>query len=115
MITEARAYVYSGDWVADCPRECGNTEFLFKQINPRNKKSSRTVQKSLFQCSYCGISTSIEWPTHMNAIYVTLIARPIPHTRNWYPKGHPTALKHRLPDGQTIEDLLQESKENGVF
>jgi hypothetical protein len=32
-VAVARAYVYAGDWVADCPRPggvCGNVEFLHR-------------------------------------------------------------------------------------
>lgn len=115
IVTRARAYVYAGDWVADCPRECGNVEHLYARSNPRDPNSPRIVQLSGFACSYCGMTASVEWPHNMPDLMEVLMKRPIPHTRNWYPKGHTTALKFRLPDGQSPRDLIDESAEHGVM
>jgi hypothetical protein len=114
-MNEARAYVYHGEWVADCPRSCGNVEFLFNKQNPRRKDSPRTIRKTAFVCSYCSLTAPIEWAQDETAITMTLNVRPIPHTRNWYPKGHPVALRYRLPDGQTIHELVEEAREHGVI
>jgi hypothetical protein len=40
--------------------------------------------------------------------------RPIPHTRNWYPAGHETAVRFGIPDGQTVGQLRDENAEHGV-
>ena len=113
----ARAYIYSGDWVSDCPRACGNAEFLHDLTDPRDARSPRTVRKPGFYCSYCGQSAEIEWPSavEMAALMAVLETRPIPHTRNWYPADHPTAVKFRVPHGQSVEDLILENQEHGVM
>jgi len=112
---KARAYAYSGDWVSDCPREgCGNVEHLFDRKNPRDPSSSRTVQKTMFFCSYCRTVAEIEWPSNMSDIMDVLMKRPVPHNRNWYPQDHPTAIKFRIEHGQTVQDLIDESAEHGV-
>lgn len=112
MMDEARAYIYHGEWVADCPRPCGNTEFLF---NKTSRNGPRIVRKQVFTCSYCKMTAPIEWASNERELDIVLSIRPVPHTRNWYPKGHPVALKYKLPDGQTIHDLVQEAREHGVI
>lgn len=115
MMNEARAYVYHSEWVADCPRDCGNVEFLFEKINPRKKTSPRIIRKNQFACSYCKLVTPIEWPANEESLMMALMVRPVPHTRNWYPKGHPVALRYGLPDGQSIHDLVEEARQHGVI
>jgi hypothetical protein len=114
----ARAYVYAGDWVADCPRDCGNVEHLYARANPRDAAAPRIVQLPSFHCSYCKFgdteTVQIEWPSNMAEIMAVLQLRPIPHTRNWYPAGHDTAVKHRVEHGQTVEQLRAENAEHGV-
>jgi len=108
----ARAYVYHGDWVADCPRDgCGNVEFLFDQVSPGGP---RALRKGQFYCTYCKLIGEIEWPQQMEEIIGILMVRPIPHTRNWYPAEHPTALKFRIENGQSLADLRDENAEHGV-
>ena len=68
-----------------------------------------------FHCSYCGLNAPVEWAENEEEIIMTLSLRPIPHTRNWYPKKHPVALKFGLPDGQSIQELVQEARDHGVF
>ncbi|MFJ8538190.1 hypothetical protein [Streptomyces sp. NPDC093591] len=111
---KARAWVYSGDWVADCPRGCGGVEHLFERANPRIPTSPRVVQKSEFHCSYCQMVAPIDWPLNMNEIMSVLVLRPVPHTRNWFPKNHDTALRFRAPHGQTVDELREENREHGV-
>lgn len=109
---KARAYVYAGDWVADCVRlGCGGTEHLFDRSSPRGP---RTVRRGSFFCSYCKAVAPVEWPTNTGEIMGVLNLRPIPHTRNWYPSGHETAVKLRLEDGQTIQNLRDENAEHGI-
>jgi hypothetical protein len=96
----ARAYVYTGLWVADCPRGCGNVEKL---------------PSSGFACSYCHYETAdVEWPSDPVMISAVLNLRPVPHTRNWYPAGHDVAVRSGIPHGQTPADLLAENYEYGV-
>lgn len=112
LTASARAYVYGGMWVADCPQDCGGTEPLFE---PRRKGGPRTVRRTLFHCSYCKFATNrIDWPAAEEQIMAVLSLRPIPHTRNWYPSGHPVAVRFGIPDGQSVRDLQDENAEHGV-
>jgi hypothetical protein len=108
-----RAFVYHGEWVADCTRPyCNSTEFLFE---PVTDKGPRVRQREFFTCSNCGWETFIDWPSRMLQITEVLLRRPVPETRNWYPADHPTALKFGIPHGQSVQDLLAESLEHGVL
>ncbi|MGW2213287.1 hypothetical protein [Streptomyces sp. NPDC001781] len=110
--TTARAYVYSGDWVADCPRDdCGNTEFLHRATR---RGGPRDVALAFFQCSHCGAQADIVWPGDHLGILAVLSRRPVPGTRNWYPADHPVAVRFGLPHGQTVRDLQDENEEHGV-
>jgi hypothetical protein len=110
--SRARAYVYSGDWVADCARKgCGNVEFLFTPAKPNGP---RVLRKPFFICSNCGLQCVIDWPDHEMEILSVLSRRPLPQTRNWYPKDHPVAINFRIAHGQSIRDLLDENEEHGV-
>ncbi len=98
----ARAYVYAGQWVAECPRGCGNVEPL--------------PPAGGFACSYCHLVTmDVEWPRDPAAIMEVLARRPIPHTRNWYPAGHDVAVRAGIPHGQTVADLRAENAEHEVI
>lgn len=106
----ARAYVYAGQWVADCPRGCNNTELLFEKILGLPDR-----RKTEYLCSYCKYHTStIEWPPNETDIELVLNLRPIPYNRNWYPKDHDVAVRFRIPHGQTIEELREENAAHGV-
>lgn len=112
----ARAYVYAGEWVADCPQRCGNVELLtVKRDQDRSRAGTRGTRKDSFYCSYCKcIATSIHWPENADEIMEILDRRPVPHTRNWYPEGHITALEFGIKDGETAEELLAENAEHGI-
>jgi hypothetical protein len=112
----ARAYVYAGEWVADCPSRCGNVELLtVKRDADRSRAGVKGTRKESFYCSYCHmIATSIHWPENADEIMEILDRRPVPHTRNWYPEGHITALEFSIPDGQTAEELLAENDQHGI-
>jgi hypothetical protein len=113
---QARAYVYAGDWVADCPRACGNVEHLFDRANPRDLSSARTARKPVYHCSYCQYFTGdIEWPADAEEIVAALSVRPIPHTRNWYPSDHEVAVRAGIPHGQSVADLVDENHDHGVM
>jgi hypothetical protein len=108
----ARAYVYRGDWVGDCPRAgCGNVEFLYQ---PQVMNGPRTLRRSFYLCSNCGMQAMIDWPGNEHEILAALSARPIPQTRNWYPQDHPVAVNFRIPHGQSVRELIDESEEHGV-
>src|SRR6266403_2999874 len=120
----ARAYVYCGDWVADCPRieegtwstdyrqrSCGNVEFLYV---PSRMNGPRHLRREFYMCSNCGMQSGIDWPRREEAILQVLMLRPVPSNRNWYPKDHPVAVHFRIPHGQSIDDLLNENEEHKI-
>jgi hypothetical protein len=115
----ARAYVYNGDWVADCPRPglepgkagCGNVEFLF---TPSRMNGPRDTERTFYLCSYCGMQGHIAWPRRREEIMMALMVRPVPSNRNWYPADHPVAVNFRIPHGQTVAELLEENEAHGV-
>jgi hypothetical protein len=110
--TPARAYVYHGEWVADCPRHgCNNVEHLFRPLRP---KGPRVQKVDFFACSYCGWQAFIDWPARMLDISQVLAQRPVPDTRNWYPQDHPVAVQFGVEHGQTVRQLIEESEANGV-
>lgn len=113
LITNAaRAYVYNGMWVADCPAGCGGVEQLFEA---KRKGGPRVVRRTLFHCSYCHHATSnIDWPLDEAEIFAVLELRPIPHNRNWYPQDHPTAVRFGVEHGQSVQDLRDENEAHGV-
>ena len=108
---KARAYVYAGEWVADCPTGDNGTEFLFRPATPNGPRVKRV---DFFMCSYCGYQAFIDWPVRMMEISQVLGQRPLPGTRNWYPADHPVAVKCNIPHGQTVRDLIDENEQHGV-
>jgi hypothetical protein len=119
LITErALAFVYCGDWVAECPMpSCGNVEHLFDRVNPKVPTSPRIVPRGPFVCSYCGLQVEVEWPEPelIQGIMGVLMKRPVPHTRNWFPTDHPLAIRMGVREhGQSIKDLERENREHGV-
>jgi hypothetical protein len=115
----ARAYVYSGEWVADCPRPpdpvtgrgCGNVEFLYL---PSRMNGPRDTRRPFYLCSNCGQQSGIDWPRNEHEILAVLLIRPLPANRNWYPEDHPVAVNFRLEHGQSIADLMEENELHGV-
>lgn len=108
--TRAHAYVYHGDWIADCPRDgCNNAEYLFRSTTPGGPRVRRV---DFYSCSHCGMEAFINWPPNMLELSQALMQRPVPDTRNWYPRDHPIAVRFNVPHGQTVADLLAEQEEN---
>lgn len=115
----ARAYVYGGDWVADCPVPgCNNVEHLFGRERPRDPACPRTVRLPALACSApgCHSVSLVEWPSDsfMEQVNAVLALRPDPATRNWYPKDHDVAVRFRVEHGQTVAQLREENEAHGV-
>ncbi|MEV2277701.1 hypothetical protein AB0I72_19145 [Nocardiopsis sp. NPDC049922] len=92
-----RAYVNHSRWVADCVRlYCGGAELL-------------RPGQSVVWCSNCTLVAPVEWPGDPQAIWDELMTRPVPQTRNWYPRDHEVAVRHGIPHGQTVADLREEA------
>lgn len=104
VTTSAMAYVNFGRWIADCPLDCGNAAAL---------EASQTT----FYCNPpggCGHIATVVWPKNAVEIWEALNERPMPKTRNWFPKDHSLALRSGCPHGQSAKELRDEAKENGV-
>lgn len=112
----ARAYVYNGEWVADCPSDCKSTQFVEdKRDEDRGVAGTVGTRMDYFYCTYCSTLTqSIRWPADADEIKEVLDRRPLRHTRNWYPEGHLVALQAGIPDGETVAELRAENAAHGV-
>jgi hypothetical protein len=118
-VPRARAWIYSGQWVANCPRPpdpvtgkgCGGVEFLYEPSRPNGP---RDREKLFFACSNCGYQAEISWPRRREDLMRVLMLRPVPETRHWYPTDHPDAIRWGNPHGQTVADLMAENEEHGV-
>ncbi|OLT24425.1 hypothetical protein BJF79_13870 [Actinomadura sp. CNU-125] len=109
------AYVYSGEWIADCPSGCGNAEFVTgKHPRDRGVAGTRGAPYAEFVCSCCRYRCPISWPAEAGAISAVLDRRPVPHTRNWFPRGHALAVATGIPTGQSVDELLAENHDHGV-
>lgn len=117
--TRPWAFVFNGEWVAECPvNGCNNVEFLTTRLpehRGRRDLPPGPVQP-VFACRNClTVSPHVEWPDHPDDLMAVLNRRPVPQTRNWYPDGHPHALKWAgTPHGQSVADLEQENRDHGV-
>jgi len=98
-----RARMNHGRWIADCPRPyCTNAMRL-------------TLGQITFHCAGeggCGMHAAVAWPDSAELIQAVLEQRPVPGTRNWYPAGHPEAVRLGLPHGQSVSDLREETRQH---
>lgn len=102
LTASAQAYINHGRWVVDCVRpHCANAEKL-------------TPRQQVVHCSNCLLVQQVTWPADPDGIWDALAVRPVPQTRNWAPAGHRQALTCGVPDGQSIADLLAETREHEV-
>lgn len=104
MADQALAYVYCGAWVAECPTECGNVQAVSRD------------DASLYRCVYCQQLAPVTWPPEreMELMMAVMNRRPNPSNRNWYPEGHPVAIRFGIPHGQNVQDLMDENAEHGI-
>ena len=67
--------------------------------------------QAMYHCVECGHMCEVEWPPNADEIWEVLSERPAPKNRNWYPSGHPVALRANLPHGQSVQELRDEAAE----
>lgn len=103
LITPAKAvaYINEGRWVADCPQPgCACAEKL-------------TPGQFVYSCGdpSCLAMAEVTWPPALEAhnVWAVLQERPNLAVRNWYPEGHPTAVRYGLPHGETAAELAEET------
>ncbi len=101
LTNKARAYVNFGRWITDCPADCGSAIQLERA-------------QAVFRCPECMFMTEVEWPANPDEIWEALGKRPAKRNRNWFPSGHTLALRSGSPHGQTIQELEDETRDNGV-
>lgn len=96
----AVAYVSWGLWVADCPRpDCRGAEHHGHA--PITGAVGGLTQVG-FRCARCGLMCRAQWPANAEDIWHVLQQRPVVETRNWLPT-------------ETLEDLLRENLEHGIY
>lgn len=98
VTNRARAYVNFGRWITDCPMDCGSA----MRLEPK---------QTVFHCVECKHVANIEWPADADELWAALEERNAPRNRNWFPSGHPLALRANLPHGQSAQELKDETKE----
>lgn len=116
---EALVAIYQGLTVAYCPRSgCTNVELIFDEppvrtpgwVPPQEIYRPRkdAARPEVFRCSSCHHVAPLEWPDDYEAVARELERRPVPQNRNWYPRGHPWAVRSGVPDGQSVRELREE-------
>jgi len=56
----------------------------------------------------CAAVFPLSIPSNLSEILTELNKRPNRANRNWYPEGHPVAIKAAIPMNQSVTDLVQE-------
>ena len=56
-----------------------------------------------------GHLSDLEWPDDMPAVLAALAERLADKRKNWFPHGHPVAVRGGLPHGQTPDELRAET------
>lgn len=97
----AQAYVNFGRWICECPLGCGNALAL----------DPGTPTYFCAPPGGCGHIATINWPSNSADIWDALEERSAPKNRNWFPDGHPLALKAGCPTGQSPKELRDEASE----
>ena len=92
-------YVNHGRVIVDCPTEmCGNA---YKVVRGQSEQVCNGP-------GGCEAVIPLAVPDNLSELIRELDKRPRPANRNWFPEGHPMALKGNMPVGQSPEDLSAE-------
>lgn len=102
LATEAIAWMYQGQWVAECPRPgCFNVE----KSGRCDDGTTGGLDRKRFYCRIeyggCGMACAAAWPYRFSEIEALVRARPVPASRNWRP-------------GEDLLDLLGENLQHGI-
>lgn len=97
----AVAWLYHGQWVANCPRACGNAE----KRGRCDDGTTGGLDSDRFYCREshggCGLRCAVEWPYRIAEIEALVLARPFRDTRNWRPD-------------EDLIDLVGENMRHGI-
>lgn len=97
----ATAWMYQGQWVADCPRACGNVE----KRGRCDDGTTGGLDVRAFYCrpahGGCGVTCPVDWPYRICEIEALVLARPFRDNQNWRP-------------GEDLLDLLAENLQHGI-
>lgn len=105
---DALVYVNHGRPVVDCPFGCGNA-YLYE--------AGQTVRECTGPGG-CKYNFTVLAPSNLSELMQELNKRPAKANRNWFPEGHPIAVRGSYPMGQSVADLSAEfqleSGQNGM-
>lgn len=96
---QALVYINHGRVVVDCPAGCGNAYI----VTPG--ETSRICDAP---GSGCRADLNLIVPGNMSDLMRELDRRPNPANRNWFPEGHPLAVRGGHPVNQTPGELAAE-------
>jgi hypothetical protein len=100
---KAVAWMYSGQWVADCPRP---TCFNVEKRGQCDDRTTGGLTADQFYCrpshGGCGVRCAVEWPYRITEIEKLVLARPFKDNQNWRP-------------GEDLLDLLGENLQHGII
>jgi hypothetical protein len=95
---KAPVYINWSRFIAECPHEgCGDA----REVHPGEKRVT---------CA-AGHSMDLVWPDGIERVMTVLGERTADKRRNWFPAGHPVAVRLSQPHGQSIDDLRAEAEE----
>lgn len=98
-------YINHGRVIVDCPFGCKNA-YLYRQ------GETKKLCNGPGGCSYTFQTVA---PDNLAELLEELKRRPNKQNQNWFPEGHPIAVRGNFPMGQSVADLAQEFEvERGV-
>lgn len=98
---KAKVWMYQGQWVADCPRGCGNVE----KYGRCDDGTTGGLDRNRFYCRLshggCGLTCVPDWPYRRAEIETLVLGRPFRDNQNWRPD-------------EDLLDLLRENLTHGI-
>lgn len=91
-------YINHGRVIVDCPYGCGNAYLYLPGQTSR-------MCDGPGGCSYEFATVP---PSNLVELVHELARRPQKANRNWFPEGHPLAVRGNIPMGQSVGDLAVE-------
>lgn len=95
---QSLVYINHGRVIVDCPFGCGNA-YIHKDGGTTMVCTGPGGCKYMFEVSA---------PSNLGELYQELAKRPLDKNRNWFPEGHPIAVRGGFAMGQSVADLAEE-------